>query len=228
MPVHAEQNGNATMEVKCNGTMEVKCNGHGINGNSVCASTVVFGSRPITIEDVVQISRREVDVKLNDEDAFVKRINQGPITLQKLLNEDHIIYGVNTGYGNSCTVRVSKELVAELPSYLVRYHCTGLGEHFKEDQTRALLTARIVSLTKGFSAVRLDLLKQLVKLLQNDILPMVPQEGSVGASGDLTPLSYVAAVLCGERKVMYEGQVLPTTTVFEQVINSFVNLHKFF
>lgn len=141
------------------------------------------------------------------------------MTVQKLLDENHIIYGVNTGYGNSCTVSVSKELVDELPSHLVRYHCTGLGRHFDDASTRALLTARIVSLTKGFSAVRLELLNQLVLLLQNDVLPLVPEEGSVGASGDLTPLSYVAAVLCGERKVRFKGQVEDTMTVFKKVMS---------
>jgi len=213
MPAYADQNGDGVQLIVQNGL------------SSTPPGPVILGSRPITIEDVIRISRRQVEVKLWDDEAFVHRIKQGPLTLAKLLREDHIIYGVNTGYGNSCTVSISKDLVAELPSHLVRYHCTGLGRHFDEASTRALLTARTVSLTKGFSAVRLELLNQLVTLLQCDILPMVPEEGSVGASGDLTPLSYVAAVLCGEREVMYKGQVQKTAKVFQEVSSLFYILN---
>jgi len=224
-------NGDPTNGVYMNGdhTNGVYMNGDHANGDmetikiqkakNLLASSglIVFGSRPITLDDVVKIARREASVQLSTDQAFVDRINKGPSTLYKLLDDDHIIYGVNTGYGNSCTVKISKDLIDELPTHLVRYHCTGLGRHFDEGQTRALLTARLVSLAKGFSAVRLELLNQLVILLQNDILPMVPEEGSVGASGDLTPLSYVAAVLCGERQVKYQGQIQSTETVFKEL-----------
>jgi len=188
---------------------------------SMTPYTIIFGSRPITIEDVVHIARR---LKLWDDEAFVHGINQGPLTLEKLLMEDHIIDGVNTGYmGAIATSKISKDLTAELLGHSVRFHHTGIGEHFDEASTRALRNARIVSLTKGFSAVRLDLLNQLVTLLQRDILQMVPQEGSVTASGDLIPLSYVAAVLCGEREVKYNGQVQKTSKVFQEVSCHFIH-----
>ncbi|MFU8788611.1 MAG: HAL/PAL/TAL family ammonia-lyase, partial [Methylobacter sp.] len=93
----------------------------------------------------------------------------------------------------------------------------GLGEHFDAAQTRAILAARLTSLARGYSGVRYRLLQQLADCLTQDILPIIPQEGSVGASGDLTPLSYVAAVLCGEREVFYQGQRQATQTVFAQL-----------
>ena len=95
-----------------------------------------------------------------------------------------------------------EELLAELPAQLTRYHGCGLGRHLDAGETRAVLLARLVSLAQGYSAVRFELLEALGALLNHDILPRIPAEGSVGASGDLTPLSYVAAVLMGEREVL--------------------------
>ena len=100
---------------------------------------------------------------------------------------------------------VPLELVAELPRHLYTYHGCGLGEYLSPVQTRAVIATRLTSLCKGFSGVSLELLHQLVRLLQCDLLPMIPSEGSVGASGDLTPLSYLAAVLCGEGEVWRDG-----------------------
>src|SRR5262249_59942682 len=85
------------------------------------------------------------------------------------------------------------------------YHGCGLGEYLSAVQTRAVMATRLTSLCKGFSGVSLELLQQIVKLLQRDLLPLIPSEGSVGASGDLTPLSYLAAGLFGEGDVCRWG-----------------------
>ena len=98
-------------------------------------------------------------------------------------------------------------MISELPAHLYTYHGCGLGRFFDEVETRAILVSRLVSLSKGFSGVSYGLLQQITGLLHNDILPRIPAEGSVGASGDLTPLSYVAAVLCGDREVMVNTEI---------------------
>ena len=100
-------------------------------------------------------------------------------------------------------------MVAELPRHLYTYHGCGLGEYFTPAQTRAMIATRLTSLCKGFSGVSVELLEQMVRLLQRDLLPIIPSEGSVGASGDLTPLSYLAAVLCGEGEVWRDGAAVP-------------------
>jgi histidine ammonia-lyase len=165
-----------------------------------------FGDAPLRIEDVVALSRRRATAVLSDDPAFRARITRGADFLDRLLKEDGVIYGVTTGYGDSCTVNIPPELVAELPHHLFAYHGCGLGRFLDEAETRAVLAARLASLARGMSGVSLPLLQGLVLLLEHDVLPLIPAEGSVGASGDLTPLSYVAAVLCGEREVMYRGQ----------------------
>lgn len=130
------------------------------------------------------------------------RVEASVALLDRLLAEGAEVYGVNTGYGDSCTTPVPPELLAELPAQLVRYHGCGLGRYLDEAETRAVLLARLASLAKGWSGVRWELLEALAALLNAGVLPRIPAEGSVGASGDLTPLSYVAAVLMGERETL--------------------------
>lgn len=167
---------------------------------------LLFGDGPLRIEDVVALSRRERPAALSANADFRARIRRGADFLDRLLKEDGVIYGVTTGYGDSCTVNIPVDLVAELPHHLYAYHGCGLGRFLDETETRAVLAARLASLSRGMSGVSLPLLEGLTRLLQEDVLPLIPAEGSVGASGDLTPLSYVAAVLCGEREVMHRGQ----------------------
>lgn len=172
-------------------------------------TVVVDGRQPLAIEDVAAVARREARVRLSDDAGFIARINRGADLVDRLIAEDGVVYGVSTGYGDSCTVAIPPALVAELPHHLYAYHGVGLGRFLDADETRAVLLARLVSLAQGASGVSLALLKQLEALLAHDILPRIPAEGSVGASGDLTPLSYVAAVLCGEREVLHAGEVKP-------------------
>ncbi|GGP26736.1 HAL/PAL/TAL family ammonia-lyase [Silvimonas amylolytica] len=165
-------------------------------------NNIVFGPARLSIEDIVAISRRNARVMLAEDPEFAARIRAGADYLDRLLAEEGLIYGVTTGYGDSCTVGIPMNLVAELPHHLYTYHGCGLGELFTPAQTRAILAARLASLTRGYSGVSLTLLQQLTALIEHDILPCIPAEGSVGASGDLTPLSYVVAVMCGEREVI--------------------------
>ncbi|MCK5831608.1 MAG: aromatic amino acid lyase [Methylococcales bacterium] len=180
-------------------------------------SVMVNGRQALTIEDVCAIAKKKQTVQLSDEPTFVKRIDKGAEFIDKLLQEEGCVYGVTTGYGDSCTVSIPLKHVEELPKHLYTFHGCGLGKHFNEQQTRAILVVRLNSLAQGFSGVRYLLLQHIIQLLQQDILPLIPEEGSVGASGDLTPLSYVAAVLAGEREVYYQGKTLETQEIFSQL-----------
>lgn len=173
--------------------------------NSV-AQTVTVGGRPLRIEDVLNVARGQAAVTLSETPEFARRIRSGAEYLERLLADNGIVYGVNTGYGDSCTVSIPPHLVAELPLHLTRYHGCGLGEYLDDEATLAVLVCRLNSLAQGYSGVRWALLEQLVALIRHRVLPFIPSEGSVGASGDLTPLSYVAAALIGERDVRFAGQ----------------------
>jgi histidine ammonia-lyase len=179
--------------------------------------SVTFDGRPLTVEDITALSRRERQPALSTDAGFRARIERGQAFIAKLLEEDGVIYGVTTGFGDSVTTKVPPELVPELGNHLFRYHGVGLGLPLDEQQVRAVLAVRLQSLSQGFSGVSYALLEQLQRLLAHDVLPVIPREGSVGASGDLTPLSYVAAVLCGEREVFFRGQRRPTAEVFAEL-----------
>ena len=176
---------------------------------------VVFGPDRLVIEDIVALSRRAATAELSSDAPWQNRIKKGADYLDSMLAEQGLIYGVTTGYGDSCTVGIPMDLVAELPHHLYTYHGCGLGEEFSAAQTRAILAARLASLTRGYSGVSWPLLQQLQALLQHDVLPCIPAEGSVGASGDLTPLSYVAAVLCGEREVTVNQERLSAAAALQ-------------
>ena len=170
---------------------------------------VQFDQDRLQIEDIVDIANGSACAVLSNAPAFRATIARGADFLDRVLREDGTIYCVTTGYGDSCTVTVPPELVAELPHHLYTYHGCGLGEYFTPMQTRAIMATRLASLCKGYSGVSVELLEQIVRLLDHGLLPLIPSEGSVGASGDLTPLSYLAAVLCGEREVWRDGHQMP-------------------
>lgn len=179
--------------------------------------TVIVDGQALSIEDICAIAEQAQRLQLSDERAFVARINKGAEFIDTLLKEEGCVYGVTTGYGDSCTVSIPLENVEELPRHLYTFHGCGLGKHFDPLQTRAVLAVRLNSLAQGFSGVRYLLLQQITALLEQDVLPLIPEEGSVGASGDLTPLSYLAAVLAGEREVLYQNKTQPTQDVFSQL-----------
>ena len=171
--------------------------------------SVTFDGSRLAIEDVCRLASREAGAELSADPAFRARIRRGADFHERLQREDGVVYGVTTGYGDSCTVAIPPELVAELPHHLFAYHGVGLGRMLDPAETRAVLAARLQSLAQGVSGVSVGLLEQLAAFLAHDVLPRIPAEGSVGASGDLTPLSYVAAALCGERNVLFHGRVQP-------------------
>jgi len=177
--------------------------------------SIRFDGRPLAIEDVCAIAARDARAELSADPAFRARIRRGSEFLERLLREDGVVYGVTTGYGDSCTVVIPPELVPELPHHLFAYHGVGLGRMLDPAETRAVLAARLQSLSQGVSGVSVELLDQLAAFLAHDVLPQIPAEGSVGASGDLTPLSYVAAALCGERSVLFQGRVQPAAEALE-------------
>lgn len=180
-------------------------------------NTIVFDGQPLTIEDICQIASQQAQVELGTQADFIKRIDKGALFIDTLLKEQGYVYGVTTGFGDSCSVAVPLELVDALPQNLYTFHGCGLGNYFDAQQTRAILATRLTSLARGYSGVRFKLLQQLATLLTLDILPLMPQEGSVGASGDLTPLSYLAAALAGEREVLYQGERQSTQAVFSHL-----------
>lgn len=175
---------------------------------------IEIGPNPLKLEEVHDIAIQRRTCGLSSDPDWTQRVKNSHTRFVKFLNEGGAVYGVNTGFGNSCTVAVRDSLIKELPAHLTRFHGCGMGPPFNPEETRAILVARLLSLAAGYSGVRMELLEKMIALLHADILPVIPSEGSVGASGDLTPLSYVAAVLMGEREVWFRGRKVPASEAY--------------
>ena len=177
---------------------------------------VTLGREPATIEDVVALGRGEATVGLADDPQLRARLAAGQERLRERLEAGHTVYGVTTGFGESCVNEVEPEHVAQMPVNLMRFHGCGTGALLSDEESAGVLAARLTALVTGWSAVRPVLLQQLCDLINARVLPCIPSEGSVGASGDLTPLSYVVAALVGEREVRYRGKMVPTLTALKE------------
>lgn len=175
---------------------------------------VVVGAAPLTLPELSAIVR---GAELRFDASVAGRLEQSVALLERLLAEGTEVYGVTTGFGSSVDTLVAGDHRRQLAHNLVRFHGCGTGRWFDERETRAILVARIASLVRGYSAVRFEVVEALAELLNRGVLPAIPSEGSVGASGDLTPLSYVAAVLLGEREVWVRGDVVSTREAFAAV-----------
>ncbi|WP_336005604.1 aromatic amino acid ammonia-lyase [Acinetobacter pittii] len=177
---------------------------------------LTVGEQPLSIQDVVSVARGECQVALPETSDWLELIQKGADFLDQLLEEEGVIYGVTTGYGDSCLVEVPLYQVNELPLHLSRFHGCGLGENLDVITARAVVVTRLCSLARGYSGVSIALLERLVWLLNENVIPVIPSEGSVGASGDLTPLSYIAGTLVGERDVYVDGQIVPVAQVYAE------------
>ncbi|MDE6244710.1 MAG: aromatic amino acid ammonia-lyase [Treponemataceae bacterium] len=170
----------------------------------------VINGNALTIEDVCDVALENEEVSLPEDKEFWKTLEDSRKFLMDYISTGVPTYGVTTDFGDSCANQISVEKAGELQRDIVAYHGIGLGAKFDRETGRAVILARLNGNVKGgHSAIRPELAKMMVSLLNHDIIPVIPQLGSVGASGDLTPLSYLAAVIMGERDVYYKGKIVP-------------------
>jgi histidine ammonia-lyase len=156
-------------------------------------------------------------IKLSDKKEFIDFINDGYEFLIKQIRDGRPIYGITTGYGEAGSNYAAFEEAEELQKNLYRFCGVGVGEYLSADVAKIMITIRLISLSKGKSGVSYELLKRLELLLNYEIYPLIPSQGSVGASGDLAPLSYIAAVIAGEREVIYKGEIKKTSDVYAEL-----------
>ncbi len=139
-----------------------------------------------------------------------ERLVRGRETVDAMVAEGAVVYGVTTGFGDLSSVRIDAADAAQLQLNLVRSHAIGVGEPLPAEVVRGMLLLLANSLSKGHSGVRPELVELLLELLERDVLPVVPSRGSVGASGDLAPLAHVAVVLCGEGEATFARRARST------------------
>ncbi len=168
------------------------------------AIPVVIDGRNLTLEQLVNVSRCGAPVRLSEE--AVGQINRASRLIEKWIAADRVVYGVTTGFGDLATVKVDADRTRLLQENLIRSHAVGVGDPLPPDVVRAIMLLRLNGLIRGYSGITLETLTQLVNFLNLGITPVVPQQGSVGASGDLCPLSHIAAAMLGEGEVFYRDR----------------------
>jgi histidine ammonia-lyase len=171
---------------------------------------LVVGKDPLEIDAMIRVALHGAEVRLSEDSAWIAQIAAGERRLAQAVADQTPIYAVTTGFGSNCGTRITAETIAALGAGLLRFHGCGTGPALPVPAVRAAMLCRIQCLGRGYSGVRLVLLRRLVEFLNRGITPVVPAQGSVGASGDLTPMSYVAAALAGEREVFFRGERMPS------------------
>jgi len=150
----------------------------------------------LTLDQVLRVARENAETVISEK--AIARTRNGRKALEQLLQEKKVIYGVNTGFGALSNFRIPTEDLKQLQTNLIRSHSTSVGRPHSSEVVRAMMLLRANTLLKGNSGIRPEVVSMIVKLLNKQIHPYVPEKGSVGASGDLSPLSHMALVLLGE------------------------------
>ncbi|MGH2479401.1 MAG: aromatic amino acid lyase, partial [Ktedonobacteraceae bacterium] len=161
----------------------------------------------LRVEDVLAVARADSPVSCSISCEAQQRMGASNALKHDLLATRQPIYGVTTGFGDSAKRQIAPEKAASLQQNLVQYHLNGIGPVASPEVARATLLIRANCLARGNSGARVEVAERLLSYLHWDLLPLIPERGSVGASGDLVPLSYVASALIGQGEIWYEGKI---------------------
>jgi len=165
--------------------------------------TVYLDGENLSIDDVIAVAKGDVVVGYDEKtkEKLIKCRN----FVESILDDDKPVYGINTGFGILSDVKIEHENLEELQINLIRSHAIGVGDPFDKETVRAIMVLRANVLAKGYSGITLEVFDKLIELINKDVVPFIPSQGSVGASGDLAPLSHLALALCGEGYVVDES-----------------------
>jgi histidine ammonia-lyase len=171
------------------------------------ALVLFLGDGPLTLAQIAAVATGQQPTEFSP--ASVVRMQTSRRAVAELLASGQVAYGVNTGFGRLSDHVIPPEQLQTLQRNLVRSHACGIGNPLSPEETRALLLLRANALGLGFSGARAGVAQLVNELLVRDVLPIIPEKGSVGASGDLAPLAHLALVLIGEGQALYHAEVLP-------------------
>ncbi|AZA77292.1 histidine ammonia-lyase [Chryseobacterium sp. G0186] len=173
-----------------------------------------YGIDVLTSSQALAISRGSLKGILNN--SCRERVRQSSGYVEKMAQSGKAVYGINTGFGPLCTTMISAEDARKLQSNILKSHAVGVGEYIDVELSRIMLVLKLHALAQGYSGIQEATLDRMIWHLETGAIPLVPKQGSVGASGDLAPLSHLFLPLIGLGKVYYNGEIIPTGTFLKE------------
>lgn len=180
--------------------------------------TVTIDGHHLTIEDVLAVAREEeplINIQLTK--SAVQAVNRASDAVQDIIKEQKVVYGITTGFGALSKTVIQQRDLKELQRNIVRSHAVGVGKPLDKDAVRAMMLIRANTLASGFSGIRLETLELLLDMVRRRVHPVVPHQGSLGASGDLAPLAHMSLVLIGEGTAEVNGEILSGSEALQKV-----------
>lgn len=171
-------------------------------------ATVTLKPGTVSLEQLEKIYRRQTSAKLDR--STKPAVEAAAAQIAAAVNSGEAVYGVNTGFGKLASVKIDAGDTATLQRNLILSHCCGVGENTEPEITRLMMVLKLLSLGRGASGVRWELIQLIEDMLQHGVTPIVPTKGSVGASGDLAPLAHMAAAMIGEGTSLYNEKIMPS------------------
>ncbi len=167
-----------------------------------------YGQDHLTSSKALKLARKEIKGFFSPETC--EKVLASANAVAEIAQGEHAVYGINTGFGPLCTSKISSEDTQTLQENLLKSHAVGLGEPVPVEISKLMMVLKLQALAQGFSGIRMETLERIAWMLENDVIPVVPIQGSVGASGDLAPLSHLFLPLIGLGKVHFAGEITPT------------------
>ncbi|WP_339655595.1 histidine ammonia-lyase [Flavobacterium frigidarium] len=173
-----------------------------------------YGIDILTLKSVNEIANGTLKATINDEARA--KINSCRNKVETIIKSDKVVYGINTGFGPLCDVQITESETSLLQKNLLITHAVGVGENIDKQLSKIMMICKVHALCQGFSGVRFELIERIIYFIENDLLPTVPKQGSVGASGDLAPLSHLFLPLIGEGDFWINDEIVPAKEVLLQ------------
>ncbi|MCL2580050.1 MAG: histidine ammonia-lyase [Oscillospiraceae bacterium] len=168
--------------------------------------TTVVDGKSLRLCDLVNVARENYKVELSE--SAKQSIKKSRDYVDRLVQEERVVYGITTGFGEFSKVSIKKEQAEQLQTNLIVSHACGVGNHLPVDSVRALILLRVNALSRGFSGIRLETVEGLIGMLNTGVIPAIPEKGSLGSSGDLAPLSHMVLPLLGLGEAYFKGELL--------------------
>jgi histidine ammonia-lyase len=173
-----------------------------------------YGSDTLTVDTINRIIRGEWKAVLTSQ--TIQKIKTCRDCVEQIVESGETVYGINTGFGPLCDTRISPEETSKLQENLLISHAVGVGQSIDQELSKIMLICKVHALSQGYSGVRLEVIERMLYFIENDLIPIVPEQGSVGASGDLAPLAHLFLPLIGEGELWLNKKKVPSKKVLKE------------